>query len=189
MSSWHPNGGWDDLWYKTTDGVFVADIDINTGTNNPITPACNAAPAAQPAPAPAPQPAVQGRSKGDTGQTNVIAAGGFGGQCTDSAQQKIKQNAGYYIPALRGNAMKWADQARAAGWTVVADAQPRSVVVFQPGVQHAGGVGHVAWVDSVQNRADGRYISVTEMNYGGNVGKWHTRTIKDIPGMSYILIP
>nr|WP_255525358.1 CHAP domain-containing protein [Mycolicibacterium sp. BK634] len=33
-------GGWDNLWYKTTDGGFAADIDINTGSNNPVTGAC-----------------------------------------------------------------------------------------------------------------------------------------------------
>ncbi|CAM3972598.1 M23 family metallopeptidase [Tsukamurella ocularis] len=52
LSKWHPNGGWDNLWYKTSDGVFVADIDIETGSNNPVTGACSGgAPAAQPVPA------------------------------------------------------------------------------------------------------------------------------------------
>jgi len=41
-----PNGGWDDLWYKVDDGFFVADVDIETGSNDPIAPACAAPPAA-----------------------------------------------------------------------------------------------------------------------------------------------
>lgn len=40
-SPWFP-GGWDNLWYRTTDGFWVADIDIDTGSNNPVTGACPA---------------------------------------------------------------------------------------------------------------------------------------------------
>jgi hypothetical protein len=43
-----PNGGWDDLWYRSTSGQYVADVDIETGTLNSVTPDCNAAPAAAP---------------------------------------------------------------------------------------------------------------------------------------------
>ncbi|SEB58853.1 peptidoglycan DD-metalloendopeptidase family protein [Arthrobacter woluwensis] len=39
-SPWLPNGGLDDLWYKTSDNGFVADVDINTNSNDPVTPAC-----------------------------------------------------------------------------------------------------------------------------------------------------
>ena len=34
------SGGFDNLWYKTTDGHFAADVDLNTGSNNPVTGAC-----------------------------------------------------------------------------------------------------------------------------------------------------
>ena len=51
-----PNGGWDNLWYKTSDGSFVADVDIETGTLNDVAPDCTGdrgpAPAQQAAPAP-----------------------------------------------------------------------------------------------------------------------------------------
>jgi murein DD-endopeptidase MepM/ murein hydrolase activator NlpD len=39
-SPYLPNGGWDDLWYKVSDNYFVADVDINTGSNNPVVNAC-----------------------------------------------------------------------------------------------------------------------------------------------------
>ena len=40
-SSYFP-GGWDDLWYKVRDtGNWVADIDIDTKSNNPVTPQCS----------------------------------------------------------------------------------------------------------------------------------------------------
>ena len=185
-------GGWDNLWYKTSDGHFVADVDIETGTLNAVVRDCGQppAPAARPAPA---QPApAGGRTKGGTTQQNPLHA--FVGYCTWGAQEKVRANAGYYISALTGSADQWDDQARAAGWKVVADAQPRSIVVFDRSL--VGGIGHVAWVDAV----NGRNVSITEMNYGRGAtaangyrtvgfNKFSTRTVTDVPGMSYILIP
>lgn len=34
------NGGWDSLWYKTTDGHYVADVDIDTHTLDALGPDC-----------------------------------------------------------------------------------------------------------------------------------------------------
>jgi hypothetical protein len=39
-SPWIGNGGYDSLWYQTQDGSYVADVDLNTGSNQPVTPAC-----------------------------------------------------------------------------------------------------------------------------------------------------
>ncbi|HEX4058105.1 MAG TPA: RICIN domain-containing protein [Galbitalea sp.] len=44
-SPWIP-GGWDNLWYKVSDGYYVADVDINTNSDNPVTPACTSGPTA-----------------------------------------------------------------------------------------------------------------------------------------------
>lgn len=33
-------GGWDDLWYKTADGSYIADVDVETGTLEPVTGDC-----------------------------------------------------------------------------------------------------------------------------------------------------
>lgn len=33
-------GGWDDLWYRHTTGVWSADVDLETGSNDPVTPPC-----------------------------------------------------------------------------------------------------------------------------------------------------
>jgi surface antigen len=110
------------------------------------------------------------------------------GQCTWGAKEKFHQATGVY-PALYGNAKDWSASAGNAGWTVVADAEARSIVVFQPGVQGADRTnGHVAWVDSVEFRADGRYVHITEMNAVG-FGQWSNRVLKDVAGMSYILAP
>ncbi|MHA7666808.1 M23 family metallopeptidase [Mycolicibacterium sp. HS_4_1] len=47
-----PNGGWDNLWYKTSDGNYVADVDIETGTLNVVAPECTTPPPAANPPAP-----------------------------------------------------------------------------------------------------------------------------------------
>jgi surface antigen len=172
-----PNGGWDNLWYKTSDGHFVSDVDIETGTLNVVAPDCTGGPA----PAPNSGHAAGQRQAGNPGVP---------GQCTWGALQKWFEASGYY-PDLDGNAANWANSARAHGWTVVDDAQPRSIVVFRPGLPYVGADGHVAWVNSVSQRSDGRWINITEMNNQahGGAGHWWTRDVKDVPGMSYILMP
>jgi surface antigen len=120
--------------------------------------------------------------------------GGFEGYCTWGAQEQIHTHTGYYVRALTGNAENWASQAQAAGWTVVSEAQPRSIAVYSSAL--VGGVGHVAWVDAV----NGGDITITEMNLGTGAtaangwrttgfNQFDTRTTRDFPGMSYILIP
>jgi surface antigen len=128
--------------------------------------------------------AVTGRTVGDTTTGNL----GIPGQCTWGAYEKFHEATGLW-PVFDGNAAEWNDTAPNHRWTVVLDAEPRAVVVFEPGVQGADATyGHVAWVDAVENRADGRWITITEMNAIGT-GQWSQRTIKDVIGMSYILAP
>lgn len=178
-------GGWDNLWYRTSDNHYVADVDIETGTLTSVAKDCSAPqPRQQAATAPS---ATPGRAMGATRDSNP----GIWGWCTWGAAQKWYEATGdSYFPAVRGDAESWASSARAAGWTVVDDAQPRSLVVFQPGAQGALADGHVAWVNSTNQRLDGLYIDVVEMNApAGGFGKWSTRTVKQVPGMSYILMP
>jgi surface antigen len=177
-----PYGASTNIWNRLDSGGYVTDGMLETGSNNPVVPGCSGS---GPAPAPAP-----GRATGQTRNFNA----GASGQCTYGAYQKwFEASATRNYPALTGSAKDWANSARATGWTVVLDAEPRSIVVFQPGVYQADRTyGHVAWVNNVEKRADGRYINITEMNYGLNgsgLNRWHSRTVKDIPGMSYILQP
>jgi surface antigen len=138
-------------------------------------------------------PAHADRTKGATIDHNPLS-GDYEGYCTWGAQEQIHDHTGYYIKALTGNAENWAYQAEAAGWTVVGEAQPHSIAVFNSSL--VGGVGHVAWVDAV----NARQIMITEMNTGTGAtvaNGYHTtgfhqfdkRTGEDVPGMSYILIP
>jgi surface antigen len=141
---------------------------------------------------PASGDAAAGRTIGPTTDHNPLR--GYEGYCTWGAQEQIHEHTGYYVRALTGNAEVWAQQAEAAGWTVVGEAQPHSIAVFSSSL--VGGVGHVAWVDAVNGRA----ITITEMNsgFGGTpadgfrtsgFNEFDTRTIQDVPGVSYILIP
>ena len=66
----------------------------------------------------------------------------------------------------------------------------RAVVVFERGVAGASSTsGHVAWVDYMQQRSDGLYVHVWEMNFGGGLGIEHERWVKHQSGMSYIMAP
>lgn len=142
--------------------------------------------------APAIADAAADRTKGPTIDHNPL--GDYEGYCTWGAQEQVHDHTGYYVRALTGNAENWAHQAQAAGWTVVGDAQPHSIAVFSSAL--VGGVGHVAWVDAV----NGKDITITEMNDGPGAtvaNGYHTagfhvfdtRTVEDVPGISYILIP
>jgi surface antigen len=126
------------------------------------------------------------RTVGETTTGNL----GVGGQCTYGAYEKFHEATGLW-PVFAGNAADWNDTAPAHGWTVVLDAEPRAVVVFEPGVQGADPTfGHVAWVDAVTPQADGtRLVSITEMNAAAGEWGWSQRTITDVVGMSYVLAP
>lgn len=125
-----------------------------------------------------------GRTWGRTESSNT----GYAGQCTWGAKEQFRNATGVY-PAIYGNAWEWAASARNAGWTVVDDAQTRSIVVFQPGVQGSKSAGHVAWVESVERRSDGLYVHILEMNGPAGPYNWDRRVLKDVAGMSYILAP
>lgn len=157
------------LWYSVTGGGWASDAFLETGSNRALTPLC-ASSVMRP-----------------LGATRTANWAGDTGQCTWLAYEKAKAFAGAY-PALTGNAKDWPTSARNTGWAVSLDAQVNSLVVFQPGVHGAYGAGHVGWVDQVQKRADGLYVHVQEMNFRG----WKVtseRWVKDIPGMSFILLP
>lgn len=156
------------IWNRLDTGGYVTDGMLSTGSNAAVVPPCEGA-----------------RSVGNKAPTNTGAAGA----CTMGAYDKWFRATGYY-PQIGGNAKDWAKNAAANGWSVVLDAQPRSIVVFQPGVHGADRTyGHVGWVERTESRADGLYVVITEMNGAAGLGRWSTRTVKDVPGMSYVLAP
>ena len=62
--------------------------------------------------------------------------------------------------------------------------------VSAPGVDRAQPSGHVAWVDTTAERGDGLYVSITDVHGNGDgPNTWTSRQVKDLPGMSYTLLP
>jgi surface antigen len=87
------------------------------------------------------------------------------GQCTWWAQNKRRDENLRHM----GNAMYWAGSAQARGYRVGRTPANNATVVFQPGVQGAGGAGHVAHVERVY---PGGWFLVSEMNFYWNGGGW-----------------
>ncbi|MGH2518371.1 MAG: LysM peptidoglycan-binding domain-containing protein [Chloroflexota bacterium] len=81
------------------------------------------------------------------------------GQCTYWAAQARPDIGSRVI----GNAASWLYSARASGLPTGTVPRVGSVVVYQPGVQGAAWVGHVAYVTSVA--PSGRSFTVSEMNF------------------------
>jgi surface antigen len=127
----------------------------------------------------------RGASVGQLTEYNL----GAPGHCTEGAYRYFHEATGLW-PKFDGNAAAWNDTAPGLGWTVVLVAQPHSIVVFERDVHGASIYGHVAWVETVEERADGRWVTIRETNAdGAGRGTPSTRTVRDLYGMSYILAP
>lgn len=89
---------------------------------------------------------------------------------------------GLPVGSYFGNAMQWANSARALGYWV--DHTPRvgDIVVFQPGQEHADSqYGHVAVVESI---VDGKIV--TSESNAGKGGVTYSRTIANPERFEYI---
>jgi surface antigen len=92
------------------------------------------------------------------------AGGGYGfGYCTWYPWYRNHNLAGL------GMAANWANAARARGMAVGSAPVAGAAVVFQPGVQGAGGGGHVSHVEAVYGNG---WFLVSEMNFYWNGGGW-----------------
>jgi surface antigen len=166
------------IWNRLASGGFVTDAMLDTGSNDPVVPPCDGE---------TPSAAAPARATGQKSSKNTAAPGSAAWGALAKWFQVSKQK---FYPALTGPPKDWANSARALGWTVVESPEPRSIVVFAPGVDDAPPSGHVAWVDTKADRRDGLYISITEMHGNGDgFNTWTSREVKHGPGMSYILLP
>lgn len=116
----------------------------------------------------------------------VGSSGGFYswafGQCTWWAQYKRRDENLRHM----GNARFWAAGASARGYRVGTAPVRSATVVFQPGVQGAGGAGHVAHVEAVY---PGGWFLVSEMNFfwnGGGLARVDYRYAHAGAGVSFI---
>jgi hypothetical protein len=87
------------------------------------------------------------------------------GQCTWWAQNTRRDENLSYI----GDAKYWASGAAARGYRVGTLPAVNSTVVYRPGAQGAGGLGHVAHVEAVY---PGGWFLTSEMNFYWNGGGW-----------------
>ncbi len=136
-------------------------VSVNTVTVSPT----NVSPAPfQPWPPSDPFMAVPGHGSFAMNDPNGYYSWAFG-QCTWWAQYKRQDE----NLTQMGNAQYWASGAAARGYSVGSTPIAGSTVVFQPGVQGAGGAGHVAHVEAVY--PDGWFL-ISEMNFYVNGGGW-----------------
>ncbi|GCE28420.1 hypothetical protein KDA_39040 [Dictyobacter alpinus] len=107
------------------------------------------------------------------------------GQCTWWAQYRYWQLTGYEVP-WAGNAATYAYQAPAYGWINTTVPVVHSIIVLQPGVQHAGAsTGHVGIVESIN--PDGS-LNVSSWNVVGP-GILSYNTYYAGPGVSFVYHP
>jgi surface antigen len=166
------------VWNKLDKGGFVTDAMLNTGSNEPVVPRCDGE---------APVPVGPARATGRTSQDNTAP---LGSPAWGALEKWFQVSQRQFYPAISGQPKELPNAARAAGWTVVESPEARSIVVFAPGVDGAPPSGHVAWVDTTAKRRDGQYVSITEVHGNGDgLNTWTSRQVKDLPGMSYILLP
>ncbi|GHO51001.1 CHAP domain-containing protein [Ktedonospora formicarum] len=88
------------------------------------------------------------------------------GEDTYWANYRFHQLTGRWIP-WRGSPNQWVTGAQTHGWQVSAEPHIPAILVLMPGVQGAGGVGHVAVVEKIDS--NGQSPSVYTSNYG-----WYT---------------
>src|SRR5579884_3516397 len=105
-------------------------------------------------------------------------AGGFpAGQCTEWAfkmRPEIVVDSMLAHPSLQDwNASHWASNAKAAGFRVGTTPAVGAIAVWQPHVDGAGAVGHVAYVEKVQPGS----FYISEENFDGSPAV-HRRWVK-----------
>ena len=141
-----PNGGWDDLWYKTSDGHFVADVDIETGTLDVVAPDCSAAGGNTPAPAPRPDRASQAldwaRAQMASNPNNPV-------QCEAFVEQAYNHSFRYSSAIAAFNDLNAKGQIHTN-----TDSIPAGALVFSSDPAFDYGYGHV-----MLSQGDGTYLT------------------------------
>ena len=136
-------GGWDNLWYKTSDGHFVADVDIETGTLDVVAPDCGVG---------AVTPPTNGSSRIDAAldkANSMVGTDAFG----DVGCGKFVA-AAFGVPGIGyDTARQFRDALAAQGKIHMDGAPPRGALVFSESSWDRG-AGHI-----VIARGDGSFVS------------------------------
>jgi surface antigen len=106
------------------------------------------------------------------------------GQCTWWANQRYYQLHGSFVPwRVNANAFQWVARAIEAGWHVSGIPVVGAIMVLQPYVGGAYGLGHVGVVEQILT--DGRVIA-SSMNWGKHPSMITKDTYVPGPGVSFI---
>lgn len=139
-----PNGGWDNLWYKTSDGNFVADVDIETGTLNDVASDCGGA--ATPPPPPSGDRAAQALA---------WARGQMASNPNSDVQCEVFVEQAYNHAFRYGSAIEAFNDLNAKGQIHTnADGIPAGALVFTSDPRFDAGFGHV-----MLSQGDGTYLT------------------------------
>ncbi|KAJ2608031.1 hypothetical protein H4S08_004603 [Coemansia sp. RSA 1365] len=159
------------IWDKTSDGCYVADYYVKTGSNGYVTKKCSGGS----------KPPSGGKTPGPMKNDYYPYKGKCGGvdpwnyfkcQCTSFVAWRINKRLGvkfhnHYKGPNWGNANTWDDAARKT--RVPVNSKPVAGSVAQT---NAGKYGHVAWVAKVS----GSSVTVEEYNWNTKNG-YGTRTV------------
>jgi surface antigen len=106
------------------------------------------------------------------------------GQCTWWANQRYHQLHGRYVPwRINANAFQWVARAIESGWRVSGTPTVGSIIVLQPGVEGAYGLGHVGIVERILQ--NGKVIA-SSMNWGNRPNAVTQATYVLRSGVSFI---
>ncbi|KAJ2002378.1 hypothetical protein GGI04_003362 [Coemansia thaxteri] len=160
------------LWDKTTDGCYVSDYYVKTGSVGYVVGKCDSSGST---PSPSDNGKIPGPVKDDypyPGECDGIDPWHYYKcQCTSFVAWRINSRLGvkfnnYYKGPNWGNANTWDDAARKTGVTINSTPVPGCVAQTD-----SGSAGHVAWVAKVS----GDSVTVEEYNYAYH--KYSTRTV------------
>ncbi len=139
-------GGWDDLWYKTSDNNFVADVDIETGTLKDVTQECGVD---GPPPAPAAAPSSSAKAEAALAWANSkIGSNDYYRACGEFVANAYGQ-----ATIGAGTALEFHDKLAREGKINMDGTPPAGALVFSRSSMDEG-QGHVDLA-----RGDGTYVS------------------------------
>ncbi|EGS23731.1 uncharacterized protein CTHT_0004320 [Thermochaetoides thermophila DSM 1495] len=148
------------IWDKTSDGCYVSDYYVKTGTNGYVTTKCSSSGSGNSASIPGPMTDdyPYKSSCGGVDPWNYYKC-----QCTSFVAWRINKRLGIkftnrYKGGTWGNANQWDDAAKKVGVKVDNNPKPGCIAQTDNG---GGGYGHVAWVAAV----NGDKVTIEEYNY------------------------
>ncbi len=167
---------------KATAHAATTTARVWTAQTTAVQPRTSVPRAAIPAGGPGIWTPVPGRSSYGLGDFAGDPYSGAYGTCTWYIWYRHRNE-----PLMQlGNAWQWAANARARGLSVGTRPVVGATATFQPGVEGAGGRGHVARVEAVLSNG---WFIVSEMNFswnGGGFGRVDYRYAYVGPGVAFI---